>query len=324
MLFGMINRRLVRVKAFKVLYGRVSTDNFDIPASESELKSSLQKTLELYAMMLLLPAELTRFSDEKLATLGKMFHPAEDDILRNSKFKNNPLSDFIARDTSFISFCQSKGISWAPFYDQLKILYNQILQSEAFESYLKIDAPSLKDAANLFEEIYVAQLEDFDALSDALEDACIWWRDDIGYVLNLVVENLGRYLKKGCVDLNVLDLAYEQNQMNVDFGKQLVGTTLANFDEYAELAQSNATNWDLGRIVFSDMLIIVMGIAEAVKFKDIGLRITINEYLEIAKYFSTPKSKTFVNGVLNKVLRQMQDNGTIVKSPRGMAGALSD
>lgn len=324
MLFGMINRRLVRVKAFKVLYGRVSTGSFDISASESELESSLQKTLELYAMMLLLPHELTKFSDEKLATLGKMFHPSEDDIVKNSKFKSNPLSAFISRDASFINFCESRGISWTPYYDQLRILYNQIIQSEAFGDYMKIENPSAEDAIALFEDIYAVQLDEFDALADALEDACIWWRDDISYVLNLVVENMGRYVKFGAIDLNALEISYEKNQMNVDFGKQLVGTTLANFDEYAEMAQSNATNWDLGRIVFSDMLIIVMGIAEAVKFKDIGLRITINEYLEIAKYFSTPKSKTFVNGVLNKVLRQMQDDGTIVKSPRGMAGALSD
>lgn len=320
----MINRRLVRVKAFKVLYSRVSTDNFDVAAAQGELEISLQKTLELYAMMLLLPLELTKFSQERLETLGKMFHPSEDEIIKHTKFNTNPFSNFILSDAPFITYCQNKGINWAPFYDQLKLLYNQIISSEAFEAYLKIDEPTLKDAQALFENVYATQIEEFEPLCGSLEDACIWWRDDIGYVLGMLLGNVGKYTKKGAVDLNGFDKENEFIKQNIEFGKQLVSTTLSNFDEYAEMAQTHSTNWDLGRIVFSDMLIIVMGIAEGIKFQDIGLRITINEYLEIAKYFSTPKSKTFVNGVLNKVLRELQDEGKIVKSPMGMAGALKD
>ena len=320
----MINRRLVRVKAFKVLYSRVSTDNFDVQTAERELETSLEKTLELYAMMLLLPAELIKYSSERLETLGKMFHPSEDEIVKNTKFKNNLLSNFIFRDSDFISFCSGRGISWEPYRDQLKILYNQILTSEYFEEYLTKSNPSIKDALKMFEAIYSIQIEDFEPLVSSLEDACIWWRDDIGYALNLAIENWGRYIKNSKIDIEGFDMKNDLIKANVEFGKQLVSTTLSNFDEYAEMAQTHSTNWDLGRIVFSDMLIIVMGIAEGIKFEDIGLRITINEYLEIAKYFSTPKSKTFINGILNKVLRELQDEGKIVKSPRGMAGALSD
>lgn len=314
----MISRRLIRVKAFKELFSKVSIDNFNVENAQSEVVLSIEKTIELYNMFLILPAYMVKFADERLLTLSKMFHPDAKQIEKSETFKRNPYSQFIESNREFTDYCSSHGISWTPYYDQLKPLYKSILGSDIFDKYCQIDSPSLADAANLFKEIYSTQIEDYKPLEEALEDACIWWGDDIGYVLSQIVNSIDGFVKNGMIPI------YKSHQEDIAFAKALVSGVLTNYDEYVEMAQAEMKHWDLSRIVSSDILLIVMGIAEAIKFEDIGLKTTINEYIEISKYYSTPKSKSFVNGVLNKILRVLQDTNQLNKSPKGLTGRLTD
>lgn len=320
----MINRRIVRIKAFQVLYSRVSTDNFAILPAQEDLKTSVEKTMELTAMMLLLPHTLTRFANEKLEAIGKMFHPSEQERIKHLKFRDNFVSEFVLNDKSFIEFCSKKGINWNNFNDQLRKLYNNIISSEGFEEYIKIENPTQNDTINLFRYIYSNLIEDFTLLEDGLEDASIWWADDLCYVVNFINDNLSTYIKNGAIPIENLTIENKGVENNLYFAKQLTSTVLSNYDEYVELVQEQSKNWDQARMVFSDILLIVMGIAEAIKFSDIALRVTINEYIEIAKHFSTPKSTFFVNGILNNILRKLQDENRFVKTPKASIGALRD
>ena len=317
----MISRHLIRVKAFEVLYSKVSTNNFNVQQAQKEFVVSLEKTNELYFMALLLPYWLTKFSREKLDNFSRMFRPSQEQIDLNLKFQENPISLALGAEKEFLDYCSSHGVSWSDFNEQLRSFYNYILESESFKQYASKEEISSKDVLKLFEDIYLNLLFEQNVLLDSLEDASIWWGDSVDFVFNAAISKFRYLLQSGKVDLSdVLDS--EQEKTNQQFGENLIAAVLTNYDEYAEMAQAESHNWDLDRVVMSDLLAIVMGIAEGIRFSDIGLRVTLNEYVELIKHFSTPKSQAYLNGVLNKVLKELQESGKIIKGPKGISGAL--
>ena len=177
---------------------------------------------------------------------------------------------------------------------------------------------SLKESVKLFAHIYEEELEDSDMVEDMLEEESCLWCDDLGYVLLAILKDLKRIAKEGKV--TVPDVFMKED--DEEFAKKLLRVSMINYDEYTELAQSFLSKWDVERVVSTDLTFIVMGIAEAVNFETIPLKVTINEYVEISKYYSTPKSKVFVNGLLDRVLQKLQSEGKIKKAGRGLVGGL--
>lgn len=314
----MISRRLIRVKAFKELYSRVSTDSFAIQPAENELFVSCSKTKELYCQLLMLPYALAKVAEERLNLENAKFNPDHNEIIANSALRENGFSALVAADESFQKYCADHGISWTGYDVPLRALHTKVLGSEYFKTYAAIEEPSLKDAVSLFKNIYTESIEDFSPVCDALEQNCIWWGDDLGYVLNFLLNNIDSIARKGKVELPELFIKED----DMEFAKKLVGATLLNYDDYTELVAESMPRWDMERVVLSDMLLIVMGIAEAVSCPTIPLKVTINEYVEISKYYSTPKSSVFVNGLLNGILQKLSAEGRIKKSGRGLNGSL--
>ena len=173
---------------------------------------------------------------------------------------------------------------------------------------------SLKEDADFIKKIYEEELEDNGALEDILEEMSLYWMDDLAYTINVILKNIPSIAKKGVIEVPQTFLKEDDRE----YAKKLLTRSMLNYDEYTELVSSMVSNWDLERLVATDLALIVMGVTEAVTFESIPLKVTINEFVDISKYYSTPNSKVFVNGLLDRILQQMVKEGKIVKSGRGL------
>lgn len=312
----MISRTLIRIKAFKELYSRIATENTDTAPAEKELMLSLEKTLQLYCLMALLPAALVPVAEDKISQQNRKFKPDFSVIELNRKFIANPLSAMVKADSAFCNFCTNLGIGWANLETPLKSIYSAMVSSDWFKKYLEIESPRMEDAVALFSRVYSETVLSSEILEDALEGECIWWADDLDYVVSVILKNLKSMAKAGHIDPPAL---FDKPEDEI-FARKLVGCVLVEYDDLAETVSSYMSNWDVSRVVQSDILIAAMGLAEAKTFKDIPFKVTIDEYVDIAKHFSTPKSYSFVNGLLNAILKDLYSQGKITKNPAGLVG----
>ena len=312
----MISRTLIRTKAFKELYSRITTEDTNVKAAERELMLSLDKTRQLYCLMWMLPSALVPVAEDRIAQQNRKFKPDFSVIEINRKFASNAFSALVRSDAAFNNLCTNMGIGWADLETPLKSVYSAMVESDFFKEYVQKEKPLMPDAVKLFRNIYSELLSGNTVLEDALENECIWWADDLDYVLEQILKNLNSTAKAGHITVPELfaDKADEA------FARKLVGSVIVEYDDLAETVSSYMSNWDVSRVVQSDMLIASMGLAEAKNFPDIPFKVTIDEYVELAKHYSTPKSYSFVNGLLNTILKDLHSQGKITKNPAGMVG----
>ena len=314
----MISRTLIRIKAFKELYSRVTTGSTDIKAAENELMQAFAQTQRLYGLIALLPSALAMVAEDKIAAQNRKFNPDRLKIDQNTKFASNTISALTRADSAFLNWCSNQAISWMDFETSLKTIYSSMISKDYFNEFVQLENPGKKEAVGLFRHIYSEELSGNEIFEDALEGSNIWWAEDLEYVINKMLDNLGTIASSGHVTVPQLFEDAEDEQ----FARKLTSTVMVNFDDLAETISSYMSNWEVGRVVQSDMLLVAMGLAEAQTFSSIPLKVTINEYVEISKHFSTPKSYSFVNGLLNKIIKEMVASGKIQKDPKGMIGGL--
>lgn len=313
----MLSRRLIRVKVFKILFGRIIAGSDSLIGAENELIASCEKTLDLYCMMLQLPMALKKVAEERIEIGLKKFHPTPEEANPNRKFVENGFIGILENDVKFLKLCEGKGLLWRDYETFVKKLYMTIVSREYFKEYMANEQRSLKEDCALLRNIYEQELEDNEALEDILEETSLFWMDDLGYVLGTILKNMGSIAKSGAV---IVPEVF-QNEDDKIYAKKLLTQSLVKYDEYTKLIAENVSNWDKERLVATDLALIVMGITEAVTFETIPLKVTINEFVDISKYYSTVNSRIFVNGLLDRMLQKMYREGVIVKSGRGLVGS---
>lgn len=313
----MLSRRMLRIKVFKILFGRVLSESDSVAAAERELVLSCEKTLELYAFVLSLPAALKKAAEEKIQRGLLKFQPTPQEANPNYKFVNNRFISILENDPKFLKFLQQKGLSWNDYGTFVKNLYLAISSRDYFAEYMESGVESMAEDMDLVRKIFKNELEDNQELADILEDLSIYWIDDLGYVLGTAVKQMKQIASQSGVALPPVF----QNEDDELYAKRLLTASMLKYREYADMVAKRVSHWDLERLVTSDLLLIVMGIVEAVTFETIPLKVTINEYVDISKFYSTPNSRVFVNGLLDKILQEMCADGTIVKKGRGLVGS---
>ena len=310
----MLTRRLIRVKVFKELFGKVVQGTDSLMQAEKELIASCGKTVELYCFLLGLPSALKKTAELKIEAGLKKFHPTAEEANPNRKFVDNKFIAIIEEDSSFAHHCFTKGLTWGEYDSFIKKLYASVTSKEYFKEYMESGESTLEEDMNLVKTIFEEELEDNGLLEDILEEMSLYWMDDLAYTINVILKNLPVIAKKAKVDVPKIFLKEDDRE----YALKLLTKSIVNYDEYTELISSMVSNWDLERLVATDLALIVMGVTEAVTFDSIPLKVTINEFVDISKYYSTPNSKVFVNGLLDRILQQMVKEGKIVKSGRGL------
>ena len=310
----MISRRLIRIKVFKVLFSKINSGNDSVKAAEKELIHSCEKSLDLYYFLMALPYELKLAAEKKIEAGLQKFHPTEEESNPNRKFLNNLLVDKIENDQYVLKYCENRGLNWKEHASFVKKLYATLSTRNYFTSYMESGEGNFAEDLKLIATFFEEELEDSEELYTILEDMSIYWADDLSFVLNVIIKKLRALKEREIIEHPDVFLKDDDREYAI----RLLDSSLANYNDYAALMSAYAKNWNSDRLAATDIALIVMGIAEAVTFKNIPLKVTINEFVELSKYYSTPNSRVFVNGMLDKILLSLTEEGKIEKSGRGL------
>ncbi len=311
----MLSRRLLRIKALKALYAHLQTESDNMITSEKSMLGSIDKAYDLYFQMLLLPVELARYAEARQELAKEKKLPTYEDLNPNRKFVENAAIALIANSDSVNDYVARRRLSWSQDTELIKNIYNSLTQSDYYISYMLKEERSLKDDIALLERFFVTDMQQCEELDEALEDLSIMWDNDLSFVLPLIARTLSS-IRPSHTELKVMP-KYKSDE-ELEFVRTLFQKSLINYNANQAYIEKFTKNWDLERIVFMDNLIIGMATTELTSFPSVPIKVTMDEYIEISKSYSTPGSSTFINGVLDRVVTDLTAEGKISKSGRGL------
>lgn len=316
----MLNRRILRIKAFKVLYSYAENQSMTLAEAESLLEASCEATRSLYLFMLDIIPYLTAEARTRIENAQKKFNPTEEERNPNLKFTRNLISPLLEQDPDFQKIISRRKLSWEPYDALVRSVYDSICTKDYFKEYMASPESSLAEDASLLIRIFEEEFVDNDELAKILEDMSILWCDDLAYSLTICCDTLKSLAKGYRWSLPPLYRSEMDLSKNAESDKafiyKLLRTSFACFGKYAPLVAGNTTQWEKDRLFTVDTVLIVMGLSEAKAFPAMPLRVTINEYVEISKFYSTPKSRSFVNGLLDRLIKKQIEDGDIVKTEK--------
>ena len=311
----MISRRMLRIKVVKALYAHMKSDADSLMASEKMLVTSIDKTYDLYFLLMSLVVEMAQYAEQRQEAAKNKKLPTYEDLNPNRKFVDNAVIRLLAQSDSVNDYLASRKLSWAKYPELVKALYTQLEQSDYFKKYMTSQESSFREDLALIAEFYTRELEESEILESALDEMSILWNDDLGFALIMVTRTLSN-MRASHTDVKVLPKF--KSIEDLDFARELFAKAAVNFDNYQEEIEKYTRNWDVERIAFMDNLIMATAVAELVTFPSIPVKVTLDEYIEIAKYYSTHGSSTFINGILDKIVASFTEEGKINKSGRGL------
>ncbi len=318
----MLNRRILRIKAFKVLYSSVLAENMSLAQAEAQLDASCEAARDLYIYMLGIVSPLTQIARERIDAAKNKFNPTEEEKNPNMKFVENQLAKLIDEDVDFQKIFAKKKFGWGQYDIFLKEVMNSIQTKEYFAEYMASPERSLAEDCRLFTKIYEEEFVDNETLERILEDKSLYWNDDLAYSLTWCCKTLKSFAKGEGWSLLPL---YQSEMLKGDgvesdklFVRKLLQASFAGYEKYSAMVAESVSGWEKERLFSTDVVLIVMGLAETVTFPTIPVKVTMNEYVEISKFYGTPKSRSFVNGLLDRLVQTLVNEGQVAKSGKGL------
>ncbi|MBE6217797.1 MAG: transcription antitermination protein NusB [Bacteroidales bacterium] len=319
---NMLNRRILRIKAFKVLFSSVLSENMSLAHAESMLEQSCESTRDLYIYMLGIVSPLTKTAREKIEAAKAKFNPTEEEKNPNMKFADNALARLLDDDVDFQKVFNKKKFSWAQYDVLLNNVMKSIASKDYYRKYMESPKSSLAEDCRLFTRIFEEEFVDSVELEQILEEKSMHWNDDLAYALTWCCKTFKEFARGESWSLIPL---YQSDMMDGDgvesdkaFVRKLLQASFAGYERYSAMVAEYVSGWEKERLFSTDVVLIVMGLAEAVTFPTIPVKVTMNEYVEISKFFGTPKSRSFVNGLLDRLVQQMVNEGKVVKEGKGL------
>ncbi len=311
----MISRRLLRIKVLKSLYAHLTSESNSLMGSEKTLVASIDKTYDLYFQMMSLIVELARYAESRQEAAKQKKLPTFEDLNPNRKFVDNAVIRLIANSDAVNDYLAASKLSWANYPELIKTLFTQLEQTEYYQKYMASQESSWKEDMELVTAFYTNELEESEALEDVLDEQSILWNDDLGFALIMVTRTLSN-MRASHTDIKVLPKF--KSWEDLDFARELFEKAAVNYDSYLAEIENYTRNWDVERIAYMDNVIMVTAVAELLNCPSIPVKVTLDEYIEIAKFYSTPGSSTFINGILDKIVATFNAEGKIKKSGRGL------
>lgn len=311
----MLSRRLLRVKVIKALYAHIQSRNDNMQASKKNLVLSIDKAYELFFQMSSLAPELARYAEERQEIARNKKLPTHEDLNPNRKFVENKAIERIANCSEISGFTADHGLGWGKYPELIKNLYAKLSASEQFSRYMASPQRSFKEDVQLLTDFYTEELQNDEMLDEVLEEMSIMWTDDLGTAVMLFVRMLSAASEKN--DGLKVPPKYK-NSDDADFALALFEKAALQFDRNRALIDKLTSNWDVERIAFMDIVIMAVALTEMKEFPSIPVKVTLDEYIEISKFYSTPNSSVFINGILDKAAEILQAEGEIHKSGRGL------
>ena len=314
----MISRRYLRVKTFQALYAYFQSDDQNIKKAENELFLSLERMFDLYLHFLAIGTEIVHRAELRIEEAKTKRLPTEEDLNPNTKLINNQVIQLLASNTTLKKHLSDKKISWSADQELITKLMNHIRQHDVFTQYMSTRETSFEEDQKFLVNLYKKIIPDFDLIIAEIQDKSIFWGfDEIDFVLSMVLKTIKKFNKESNEFSPIMSL-YTDDEDDVKMVKELFRKTIENDAANADKIAQKTKNWDVDRIAMIDILLMKMALTELMYFNSVPVKVTLNEYIELSKWFSTPKSKVFVNGILDKLVADLKQSGELKKIGRGL------
>lgn len=308
----MINRELIRLKIVQIVYAYYQNGGKNLDTAEKELFFSLSKAYDLYNYLLLLIVAITRYANKRIEMGKAKLRPTKEELAPNMKFADNLFAAQLEVNKQLNEFVETQKKTWDNDEDFVKSIYNQIIESDIYKEYMSSETSSYTEDREVWRKIYKNLIFNNEDLDSLLEEQSLYWNDDKEIVDTFVLKTIKRFDEKNGANQELLpEFKDEEDQ---DFARRLFRRAILNADYYRHLLNNNSKNWELKRFTFMDVLIMQIALAEVTSFPNIPISVTLNEYLDIARLYSTPKSPAFINGMLDAVINQLKKEGKLMKN----------
>ena len=308
----MINRALIRLKILQIVYAYYQNGGKNLDTAEKELFFSLSKAYDMYNYLLLLMVEITKQAERKQNAAKSKLLPTAEELYPNTKFVDNRFIAQLEVNNQLNEFASNQKKTWANEEDFVKRLCDIIQDSDIYKEYMAAETSSYEEDREVWRKIYKKILFNNDELDQVLEDQSLYWNDDKEIVDTFVLKTIKRFEEQNGAKQELLPEFKDEEDK--DFARRLFRRTILNADYYRHLISENTRNWDLERVAFMDVVIMQIALAEILSFPNIPVSVSLNEYVEIAKLYSTPKSGAFINGTLDGIVKLLQKGNKLTKN----------
>jgi len=318
----MLNRRYLRTKVMQALYAFFQSDDDRMDIAERNLIKSIEKLYELYIYQLSIFVELVNFAKLRMEE-NKLKHiPSAEDLNPNSRFIENRFIKQLESNKNFQLHFNQLKINWSEEQDMFRSIYQKIIESKTFNDYMNAEATSYEADKKIIISILRKFIISDESLQNYFEDKNIYWADDYLTVSMMVLKTIDSFTEADGEFFALPELYKNADRNNADDDKNFVidlfRKTIINADKYEKLISDKTTNWELERIAVVDNILIKMALVELLEFPSIPIKVTLNEYIEISKGYSSDKSKIFINGVLDKLIDDLKADKSLRKLGRGL------
>ena len=308
----MINRELIRLKVVQIVYSYYQNGNQKPDVAEKELQLSMSKAYDLYNYLLLLLVEINRIAQRSFETKQSRAQRLGETTELNKKFVNNRFMLLWESNKQLKEFGEMTNRTWIDQEEFVRNLWNRIEASEYYQAYMESDRDDYDEDREIWRQIYrnfICNNEDLDSI---LEDMSLYWNDDKTIIDTFVLKTINRFNPENGVDQPLLPEFRDPG--DEEFACQLLRRTLANSDYYYKLISDSTRNWDVERIALMDRIIMQIALAEIISFPSIPVSVSINEYVEVAKMYSTPNSGKYVNATLDHIVKKLESENKLIKN----------
>lgn len=306
----MINRELIRIKVVQLTYAYYQNGNRNLDVAEKELLFSLSKAYHLYHYLLALIVAVTKEA-RKHYEVEAAKAQREGEAMPSSKFADNKFAIQLEENRQLCEFVSSLKQTWDDDIEFVRKLYSQIIQSNVYADYMASDDNSYEADREVWRKLYKSFIMENDEIDSVLEEKSLYWNDDKEIVDTFVLKTIKRF-EPGNSENQELLPEYKDDE-DKDFARKLFRATILNADQYQRYMSETSRNWDFSRLAYMDVVIMQIAIAEMLTFPNIPVNVTINEYVDLAKIYSTPKSSGYINGMLDSIARYLISEGLLLK-----------
>jgi N utilization substance protein B len=318
----MLSRRHLRTKVLQTVYAFILSDSQDLAAGEKQLLKSIDKLYELYVAQLSLLLEIADFARKRHEGGKKKYFPTQEDLNPNTKFVNNKIIIDLEVNKHYRKLVGKYKVSWADEQDMVRRLYIEVKESGFFQKYLDKESSDFEDDREVLIKIFKKVISRYEYLEQYYEDQSVFWSFEDFHTSNMMaIKTLKQWKETDGPEQPLPEIFKTNNDVDNEdrnFMLELFRKSVIHHNEYKDLIAEKAKNWELDRIAIMDILLINLALTEFIDFPSIPVKVTLNEYIEISKYYSSAKSKVFINGILDKLMADLKAENKINKMGRGL------
>jgi N utilization substance protein B len=311
----MINRILIRIKVLQIVFAFYQTGNSDLKVAENELMLSLRRSYDLYHYFLLLIVEVTRMHERIIDVRKNKFRPSAEEMNPDVRLLNNRLALQISKNEALLKYNKEHGISWVDDTDFIKKILDLILKSDIYAKYICNTEDSFEIDRDFWKHVFKHLISNNSFVDDYLEEKSIYWNEDVEIIESFVIKTIKRFDERLGSKNELMPMF--NNNSDYEFVIKLFRQSLLHGDEYRIMIEKHSKNWESERLASMDIVIMQVAIAELLNFPGIPITVTLNEYIDAAKFYSTPKSGSFVNGVLDSIVDELRKENKLFKKEEG-------